>query len=31
MNEIENLVLWKKVKIGMPKVKEQADDRPYFN
>jgi hypothetical protein len=27
MNEIENLVLWKKVKIGMPKVKEQADDR----
>jgi hypothetical protein len=27
MNEIENLVLWKKIKIGMPKVKEQADDR----
>jgi hypothetical protein len=27
MNEIENLVLWKKVKIGMPRVKEQADDR----
>jgi len=27
MNEIENLVLWKKVKMGMPKVKEQADDR----
>ena len=27
MNEIDNLVLWKKVKIGMPKVKEQADDR----
>jgi hypothetical protein len=27
MNEIDNLVLWKKIKIGMPKVKEQADDR----
>ena len=27
MNEIENLVLWKKIKMGMPKVKEQADDR----
>ncbi len=27
MNEVENLVLWKKIKIGMPKVKEQADDR----
>ena len=27
MNEIENLIHWKKIKIGMPKVKEQADDR----
>ena len=27
MNEIDILVLWKKVKVGMPKVKEQADDR----
>ncbi len=27
MNEIENLVFWKKIKIGMPNVKEQADDR----
>ncbi|MGD1838020.1 MAG: hypothetical protein ACPKPY_08185, partial [Nitrososphaeraceae archaeon] len=27
MNEIENLIHWKKIKIGMPKVKEQANDR----
>jgi hypothetical protein len=27
MNESKNLVLWKKIKVGMPKVKEQADDR----